>query len=156
MENQNISFVVENQKFNFRVAAFITYKNKVLLETSSNFWNMPGGRVQMGESSFEAITRELDEEMGVVADNCKLVRVCENFFEWMGNHQQEMLFIYKVELDETSELVQKDNFKCKDSDKLTFKWHNFEDVAGLNCLPKCIYDLVKEDNNGVKHEISKS
>ena len=155
MENQNISFVVENQKFNYRVAAFITANNKVLLESSSKFWNMPGGRVQMGESSLESIKRELLEEMNVSYKNCTLIQICENFFEWMGNKQQEMLFIYKVELPDGCELLTNDNFRCNDASDKIFKWHNFEDVKNLNCLPTCIYDLVKNDFNGIIHSINK-
>ena len=155
MESQNVSFTYENRKFNYRVAGFITNNSKVLLETSSKFWNMPGGRVQMGESSEEAIKRELLEEMSVVPKNITLIQVCENFFEWMGNHQQELLFVYNIEVNDDCELLIKDNFKCADASDKVFKWHDFTSVKKLNCLPTCIYDLVEQDNSKIHHTINK-
>ena len=116
---------------------------------------MPGGRVQMGESSIEAIKRELLEEMNVTPKNITLIQVCQNFFEWMGSYQQELLFVYNIELDEDCEPSTKDNFKCADASDKVFKWHDFASVKNLNCLPTCIYDLVKQYNSKIHHTINK-
>ena len=154
MENKNISFNIGKDKFNFRVAALIKHKNKILLEFSWDFWNMPGGRVQMGESTLDALKREMLEEMNLVVEDCELVQVYENFFDWLGDNQHELLFVYKIELDENSELLKKDDFKCSDSDEITFKWHDAKDVKNLKCLPECIYDLAVNDYKTIQHSIN--
>lgn len=151
MDNKNISFVNGDTKFNYRVAVLIEYNGKVLLETSGDFWNMIGGRVQFGESSIEAAKRELKEELNLDATNLNLINVSENFFKWMGYTQQEMLFVYKLNLDDKSVLIQKDEFKSMDSDEI-FKWHDKKDVKKLICKPDLIKRLI---NNGehITHEI---
>ena len=154
MENQNISFVVGNQKFNFRVAGFITNGNKVLLEKTFDFWSLPGGRVQMGEGSLEAMKREIKEEMQVSPKSCELIKVCENFFKWNGNNQQEMLFIYRINFDDASEIYKKESFTCADSPNEVFTWHDIEEVKNLKCLPEIIYDLVKDENQNIEHIIN--
>ena len=93
--------------------------------------------------------------MNVTPRNITLIQVCQNFFEWMGSYQQELLFVYNIELDEDCELLTKDNFKCADASDKVFKWHDFASVKNLNCLPTCIYDLVEQDNTNIHHTINK-
>lgn len=156
MEESNISFTSGDNKFNFRVAAFITHKNNVLVEKAFDFYNLPGGRVHMGESSQDALLRELREEMNFTPKKFKLIQVCENFFDWMGKHQQEMLYIYHIPLDETSPLVKKNNFKCADNEKEIFSWRRFDEIKDMKCLPECIYDLVeRNDHSNITHSITR-
>ena len=143
MEKDNVSFVYENTKFNFRVAALIIKNNKVLLESCSSFFNLPGGRVKMGELSKDSLVRELEEEMGIVVKNVKLVQICENIFNWMEKIQHEILLVYKVEIEDDSPILQKDNFNCTDNLEKIFSWHNLDEVEKLKCLPTCIYNLAK-------------
>ncbi|MCK6624358.1 MAG: NUDIX domain-containing protein [Anaerolineae bacterium] len=61
----DISFDVGGCKFNYRVAAIIECHQRYLFTTApgTDFWFLPGGRVKAGESSLEAIKRELQEEL---------------------------------------------------------------------------------------------
>ena len=154
MDNQNVSLIIGDNKFNYRVAVLIENNGRVLLENSGDFWNMVGGRVHIGESSLETAKRELKEELGIEIFDLKLINVSENFFEWMGKHQNEMLFVYKVDLDNNYEITQKDNFKCLDSDEI-FKWHKIDDIDSLVCKPAIIKELAKRDNNQITHTIEK-
>lgn len=49
----DISFKVENQKFNYRVCAMILSENKILAmhDERSPYFYLPGGRVMMGETA---------------------------------------------------------------------------------------------------------
>ncbi|HIC7642810.1 TPA: pyrimidine (deoxy)nucleoside triphosphate diphosphatase [Serratia liquefaciens] len=55
------------------VAAIIEKNGKILLaqrdadSDQAGLWEFPGGKVEAGESQPQALTRELDEELGIVA-----------------------------------------------------------------------------------------
>jgi len=65
------------------VRAILTEENKILLvkHTYSNQWFLPGGGLKKGETLEQAITRELDEELGVKLKNLHLFGAYHNFFE---------------------------------------------------------------------------
>ena len=153
MENRNITIVNENVRFNYRVAFIIKHKNRVLLENTGGFFNMIGGRVQFGESSLSAAKRELKEELNIEVDNIKLINVSENFFDWAGKRQHEMLFVYEIVLDDSYEIVKKDNFKCLDADDEIFTWFDVNEVEKLDCRPKVIKKLVKQTIGQFTHVI---
>ena len=153
MDNQNITIVNGANKFNFRVAILIEHKDRVLLETTGDFWNMIGGRVHFGDSTLEAAKRELKEELNADFDNLTLINVSENFFSWMGSNQQELLFVYRATVDDSYPFTKEKEFKCADADKV-FRWHNKKDVENLVCRPEIIKELVKQ-GEGITHEIKK-
>ena len=153
MDNQNITIVNGSNKFNFRVAVLIEHKDKVLLETAGEFWNMIGGRVHFGDSTIEAARRELKEELNADFVDLKLINVSENFFSWMGSQQQELLFVYKAIVDDSYTFTKEKEIKCADADKI-FKWHNKKEVENLVCRPEIIKGLVKQ-SEGITHEIKK-
>lgn len=149
MDKQNITVENGNVRFNFRVAVLIKNKDRFLLESNGEFWNMIGGRVHYGDSTLEAIKREVKEEVGINIDNLRLVNISENFFPWMGKNQHELLFVYFAELNGDEAITKRDNFKSLDSNEI-FKWHNKEDVANLVCKPEIIKTLVVQ-NEGMTH-----
>ena len=57
-----ISFPIEGGRFNYRVAAIIIVDGHVLIcdEDDDGFAMLPGGRVEMGESSSLSLAREID------------------------------------------------------------------------------------------------
>ena len=63
----DISFKVENQKFNYRVCAVILSENQILAmrDERSPYFYLPGGRVKMGETAEQAVIREVWEELSV-------------------------------------------------------------------------------------------
>ena len=52
--------------FNYRVAGIALSEGRLLLHTSDrdDFWSLPGGRCEFGETSAEALVREMREELG--------------------------------------------------------------------------------------------
>lgn len=64
--------------YNLVVRALIEVNGKLLLvkhSTDSDFWVLPGGRVDQGEDIKDALRRELIEELGIEPDIGKLLYV---------------------------------------------------------------------------------
>jgi len=78
-----ISFSIGEARFNYRTVAVIIHDGYVLLHRADyeNFWGLPGGRVEILESSDVALARELREELGqnVDAQVGRLLWMAENF-----------------------------------------------------------------------------
>ena len=58
---------------------------------------MPGGAIESGEFSTEALVREMREELGVTVEIGRLVWVVENLFEYRGAFYTEFGFYYEAE-----------------------------------------------------------
>lgn len=77
-----IVFEAGNTRFNYRVAGVALRDNEVLLNRleDQDYWFLPGGRVEMGETSVEALAREMQEEVQAEVQVTRLVWVAESFF----------------------------------------------------------------------------
>ncbi len=58
------------------------------------FWVPVGGRVEFGESSRQAIVREIREELGGEISGLDLLGVLENLFTFDGEPGHEIIFVY--------------------------------------------------------------
>lgn len=141
---KDLSVMVGETTFNFRVAGLIEFENKILLHKPNDwdFWNIPGGRVKTGEATIEALKREMKEELDLDIIDMKLVRVAENFFTWNNRNTQELLFVYKVKLDANYEIVNKQDFCSLDNLNMKYHWFEKNQIKDIKCLPKLIYNLA--------------
>jgi 8-oxo-dGTP pyrophosphatase MutT (NUDIX family) len=62
-----------------------------------SFYRPLGGRVEPGETSREAIKREILEELGEEIENVKLLGVLEEIFTHEGQPGHEVIFIYDAD-----------------------------------------------------------
>lgn len=145
MKDNDICINNENAKFNFRVAAIFRYKNKVLIQKSEkdNFYGLIGGRVKLDEKTIEALKREIKEEVDfdVKEENCKLLRVCENFFSYNFKKFHELLFIYCVEIED-EENIEKQDFVCFDKTTTKMCWFKQEKIQDIDIRPKEIKEAL--------------
>ena len=150
---KDIVFTEDNNKFNYRVAALIIQNNKLLLQTCPNedFYALVGGRVSLFEDSKTAIIRECKEEIGIDITNPQLIDVIENFFVYNNKKYHELLFIYKVVLDDN--IYIKDGMKTIDKDNNYNYWKDFKEIKNLNIKPILIKDIYL--NKDLKHHINK-
>ncbi len=61
------------------------------------FWVPVGGRVEFGETSRDAIVREVREELGVEITDLRQLGVSENLFTFDGQQGHEIVFIYDAQ-----------------------------------------------------------
>lgn len=74
--------------------------NEVLLLREGKSWDLPGGRMNYGESIFECLKRELQEELGVVVKfitEPKLIRVYDYLHP--QDKVQRVYIVYAYQLD---------------------------------------------------------
>ncbi len=149
---EDISTMLGDTKFNFRVACFFEYKDKMLLHRNvkvDNFWNLVGGRVKCGETTKEALIRELEEELGYKfePERLQLFQINEMFFVYDNINCHELNFMYHIKLTDDDELAHKQDFGSCDKDNIVYHWFDKTEVANKNikCLPDTIYHLAKCD-----------
>ncbi len=153
----DISFKIteSNQKyrFNYRVAAIIEARGKILLHRflDADFSFLPGGRVQLGETAEDALIRELAEELNITAQITSLPFIAENFFKYEDEIFHEMNLFFRV--DGTSLELPADN-EIKDG--VEFLWRDGSNIAGLNLQPEFLQKELNHLPTTTKHIVNLS
>ena len=129
---KDLSMMVDDVKFNYRVGLIIELDGKVFVEVNPNnsFVTIPGGRVHTLEY--------------------------KNFFEMDDIKFHELYFLYKLVLDKEDKRF-KDNMKNNDSKANYFKLVDIEGIDQVNILPKVLKKIIKEKNfnNYVVNDLDK-
>lgn len=144
---KDIEIKNEYGKFKFRVSSVIIKDNHILLEKAKKYdgYCFPGGHVELGETTKEAITRELKEELNITVTKLDLLCVQENIYKNKDNYSiQEINYFYKVK---TPVKVKNDAYEVKEIDKGLEKTHIFEwvklDMLDSLCVqPLSVRDLL--------------
>ncbi len=78
----DISYVTGTKKFNYRVCAVIISDNKILAmhDERSPYYYLPGGRVKLGETAEQAVTREVEEELEITLEIVRPLWLNQSFF----------------------------------------------------------------------------
>ena len=153
---EDISVNVGNHLLNYRVSAIFRNGNKILLhhDLSSIQYTIPGGRVKEGETTSEAIKREITEEMGQDIKIVKSVSFMENLFSMDGKRYHEILVTYELEfLDKSMYKKQKINTIEKGKD-LEFIWFDIKDLENIVFVPKILKSVIKDNPKEFKHIIN--
>jgi len=131
---------MENKQFVIRIRAVIVHDNKLLVMRmhTNEFYALPGGKMEFGESIQDCLKREIIEELGVEPQIGKLL-FTNNFIE--NNNNQSVEFFFEVT-----------NVKDYIDEKYLKGTHSFEfnDIywAGKNdskiILPKQVQDCLND------------
>lgn len=78
--------VDEKNDFQIGVQVILLRSNEILLGRRAGIfghgtWGLPGGRLRQGETLLEAAARELEEEVGVIAENLRIVAIADATME---------------------------------------------------------------------------
>lgn len=156
MEKPDVSIMIDNVKFNFRVACVLEYNNKIILHKGihDDFWNLVGGRIKAGEDSLSALKREMKEELNLNIEDAKLINVSENFFNYDNKDYHEIMFVYYCKLD-ACEFADRQDFCALDNSTIIYHWYTRDEIKDLNCKPVAIYKLIHQDINEISHGLIK-
>ena len=127
----DISFVSGRGKFNFRVCAVMISDGKLLAmhDERSPYFYLPGGRVQMGETSEHAVIREAEEELHISPKIVRPLWLNQGFFtedvDQLRYH--ELCVYYLMDISDTDLLSRGERFTLREGAHThDFEWLAFE------------------------------
>ena len=149
-----ISFEAGTHRFNLRAAAVVLHEGAVLLHRieGDDFWSMPGGRVEPGETGAAAVVREMREELGESVHCGELLWVVENFFSYRERAHHELGLYYAVRLQPGSRLLGPGPFRgIEDGLALTFAWFDCARLEEIEVRPSFLARALDAAERGFRH-----
>ena len=147
--------------FKFRATGFLAKNNKILLVEMDNngFYCLPGGYVEIGETTEEAVIREFYEETKMNVQIVKYLGLVENYFvtkSLRNMHEISCYYLLKLENENISQedfcLIENDNEHIV---KLDFKWVDVNEIDNYDIRPRFVKNLLKSQNLEFNHLIFK-
>jgi|MTBAKSStandDraft_1061840.scaffolds.fasta_scaffold19330_2 8-oxo-dGTP pyrophosphatase MutT (NUDIX family) len=154
-----ISFIRNNKAFNLRAAALIRRGEETLFHTvrGNDFWVLPGGRVHLGESTAEALIREIREELGAAITIVRPLWAVENFFIHQGTKHQHFGITYLAELTgpEAQTYYELDGTleRKEGNETLLFRWMSPEEASSVECYPSFLKERLHNLPSSFEHII---
>lgn len=146
--HRDIKLKFEDGNFKFRVCEIVEIDGKVLLcQMHGNpFFCLPGGHCEIGESTKEAVLREMQEETLIKAKINKLVLIHENIFATENGKPFHELAFYYLLSPKTKNFTAKD-FTRTEFDKegpieLKFVWLDKNDIKNTDIRPAYLKQVL--------------
>ncbi|MDB5535128.1 MAG: hypothetical protein JWQ65_3 [Devosia sp.] len=157
MSRHMISFPIDGQRFNYRVAAVIIIDGQVLIcdEDDDGYSMLPGGRVELGEPSALSLEREIAEETGMIGEVGSLLMTSESFYRREGEDFHELGFFYSAKLPDVARpdgtspwLVTHD-----EGHEHRFHWIALDGpgLEQMNLLPRWLPAALRDLGQGLRH-----
>ena len=146
----DISFKVDNEKFNYRVCAMMISDGKILAmhDDRSPYYYLPGGRVSLGETVENAVIREVQEELGVTPKILRPLWLNQAFFKEDVDrlNYHELCIYFLMDISDTDLLTRGEKFTANEGQRThKFEWLAFDRLSEEYFYPlflkKDIFDL---------------
>lgn len=147
----DISFQLAGYQFNFRSAALVRDERQLLLCRTHNddWWYLPGGRIRAGESSAEAVRRELAEELDADIEIGSTLAIVENFFKINLLPYHEICFYFDAALSgPRSAVVLEDEVEHRD-------WFSLDQLPSIDVRPPIVFELASRGNQFPLHIVQR-
>lgn len=147
-----------NKWFRYRAAAIIVEDNCVLFAGNDidDYYYSIGGGVHLGETSEEAVKREVFEETGVEYEVDRLAVIHENFFDGSSDlkgvdcHEVALYYMMKPKGNKS---LNSQSF-TKNGVKESMHWIPIVDLEKYNAYPSFMKEYLQSDHIGVCHIIT--
>lgn len=154
----DLTLDVEDYKLNIRAGGVIIHNGKILVHKNINkdHYCLPGGRIEIGESSEQTIKREIYEELGKRIELIGYLATVENFFEMENKKYHEIFFIHKMEFEnEEDKKIDYTMHNLEGKEYLQYEWLELNRIEEYNIVPKCLKEILKIQNYPV-HVINRN
>jgi ADP-ribose pyrophosphatase YjhB (NUDIX family) len=148
-ERRMMCFDEGRERFQMRAAGIALRDGHLLVHRAivEDFWTLPGGRVERGESAGETLAREMVEELGQQVEVGPLVCVVENFFELGSRRYHELGLYHRMDVPGDFPFTADGSIchRVRDGDSdLEFKWVKVEPraLAELPLKPNVLIDHI--------------
>ncbi|MDX1960927.1 MAG: NUDIX hydrolase [Leptospiraceae bacterium] len=137
-----MNFFYKSKKLRVRVAAIIQDDNGNILfikqkKNKKDYWLLPGGGIEFGESAESALARELKEELELEIENPEFVCLSENIDPEGNRHLLQLVFKTKVKSGTP-------NIPKNETVVLDFKFFSLEELQTIEIRPD-IKDFLKSN-----------
>ena len=146
----DIKFWKDEGAFKLRVCGIVQVDNKFLISNCDNceFFSFPGGHVSLGETTDNAVIREVLEETRIECEIKKLLATVQLFFKREdGKPFHEIGFYYLLQPKQNIEtkdfsFVENDNGKLRQHE---FKWVSIEEMEEIDVRPSDLKTVLKNN-----------
>ena len=157
----DLKIKTEKEEFHVRTCGVIKQGDKFLIMrvNETPYYHIPGGHIEIGEDSKEAVIREIKEEIGCDVKEANLFAIQENF--WSKNNRKcygiEFYHIIKPEQTLKAENYEKIEIDKGEEKLLKFRWATSEELKNIDLRPSNIKDMLinKKYINGLIHIVNK-
>ncbi|MEO7019664.1 MAG: NUDIX hydrolase [Ktedonobacteraceae bacterium] len=142
-----VCFDSEDTRFNYRVAGITLHDNHVLLcqLEGANYWFLPGGRVDMGETSIAALRREMQEELQADVQVGRILWIVESFYVESRNYHELALYYMMDFAPEAPVSHATKPFIATDGHtSLIFQWFALQELDQVTLYPPFLVEGLRK------------
>lgn len=158
----DIRFLIDQNKFKYRVNGVIIQNDRMLIINCNDFdlYYLPGGYVELGEDSKQAIIREMIEETETNVTIEKTIAIVENFYmDERSLKTHEIIFYYLLK-PENYDKIKLENYSRIENDKgklkqLNFEWVNLKDLKDIDFRPHFLKEKLAKKDYTFEHLIER-
>ncbi|MFT4040707.1 MAG: NUDIX hydrolase [Thermomicrobiales bacterium] len=148
-------------RFTVRAAGICLRDEHVLLQTEArlDFWVLPGGRCDLGETTAHTVAREFHEETGLEVAVGDLLWVMENFYAEGRKAFHEIAFYYRVTLpDSVPPPREQPEFAGQEGETpLLFRWFPVAELERVRLFPtvfrQALHQLPTSPVHLIHHDV---
>ena len=138
------SFFVAVKALLFDQCKLLLVKRSEKARGEHHYWELPGGRMEFGETPENALQRELMEETGLSA-NILCPLQTWSFFREEETQIVGITFLCKAAANEVQ----------LSSEHVAFAWVRFDEIAQYNIVPSVLSDLKKLDMDEIDVKLNR-